>query len=76
MHTKYQCSIIDTSEDMSKVKVFVTDSGTDRQMSLKVPRSRERLGTIINTDGAKIIERNFTGFFVIKARKNMSTQAL
>ena len=30
MHAKYQCSIINTSEDMSKVKVYVTDRGTDR----------------------------------------------
>ena len=30
-HAKYQCSIINTSEDMSKVKVFVTDGQTDRQ---------------------------------------------
>ena len=29
MHAKYQCSIINTSEDMSQVKVFVTDRGTD-----------------------------------------------
>ena len=26
---KYQCSIINTSEDMRQVKVFVTDRGTD-----------------------------------------------
>ena len=35
MHAKFQCSIINTSEDISKVKVFVTDGqtegGTDRQ---------------------------------------------
>ena len=31
MHAKYQCSIINTSEDMSKVKVFVTDGQTDRR---------------------------------------------
>ena len=29
MHAKYQCSIFNTSEDMSQVKVFVTDRGTD-----------------------------------------------
>ena len=28
MHAKYQCSIINTSEDMSQVKVFVTDGQT------------------------------------------------
>ena len=50
MHAKYQCSIINTSEDMSQVKVFVTDGLTDRrtdrrtdgQMSFNVPRFRER----------------------------------
>ena len=35
MHAKYQCSIFNTSEDMTKVKVFVTDRrrviGTDRR---------------------------------------------
>ena len=31
MHTKYQCSTIYTSEDMSQVKVFVTDGQRDRQ---------------------------------------------
>ena len=30
MHAKYQCSIINTSEDMSQVKVFVMDRQTDR----------------------------------------------
>ena len=29
MHAKYQCSIINTSEDMSQVKVFVTDRQTE-----------------------------------------------
>ena len=29
MHAKYQCSIINTSEDKSQVKVFVTDRQTD-----------------------------------------------
>ena len=29
MHAKYQCSIFNTSEDMSQVKVFVTDRRTD-----------------------------------------------
>ena len=52
MHAKYQCSIINTLEDMSKVKVFVTDGQTtdgrtDRQMRFNVPRFRERRGTII-----------------------------
>ena len=31
MHAKYQCSIINTSEDMSQVKVFVTDRQRDRR---------------------------------------------
>ena len=31
MHAKYQCSIFNTSEDMSQVKVFVTEGRTDRQ---------------------------------------------
>ena len=46
MHAKYQCSIINTSEDMSQVKVFVTDRGTDGRMSFNVPRFRKRRGTI------------------------------
>ena len=53
MHAKYQCSIINTSEDMSKVKVFVIDGRTDGQtdrtdgrMSFNVPRFREMRGTI------------------------------
>ena len=29
MHAKYQCSITNTLEDMSQVKVFVTDRGTN-----------------------------------------------
>ena len=38
--------IINTSEDMSKVKVFVTDgqTRTDGRMSFNVPRFRERRG--------------------------------
>ena len=31
MNAKYQCSGINTSEDMTQVKVFVTDRGTDGQ---------------------------------------------
>ena len=31
MLAKYQCSIINTSEDISKVKVFVTDGRTEGQ---------------------------------------------
>ena len=46
MHTKYQCSIINTSEDMSQIKVFVTDRQRDRRRSFNVPRFRERRGTI------------------------------
>ena len=45
---KYQCSIINTSEDMSQVKVFVTDRQTDGltdgRMSFNVARFRERRG--------------------------------
>ena len=41
MHAKYQCSIINTSEDMSQVKVFVTDG----QMSfLKCPPPSRKAG--------------------------------
>ena len=29
MHAKFQCSIINTSEDMGQVKVFVTDGRKD-----------------------------------------------
>ena len=29
IHAKHQCSIINTSDDMNKVKVFVTDGQTD-----------------------------------------------
>ena len=39
-----QCSIINTSEDMSQVKVFC-DRQTDRRMSFNVPRFCERRGT-------------------------------
>ena len=50
MHAKYQCSITNTSEDMSQVKVFVTDGQTegrtDRRMRFKVPRFHKRRGTI------------------------------
>ena len=46
MHAKYQCSIINTSEDMSQVKVFVTNRRTDRRMSFNVPRFRERRGQL------------------------------
>ena len=51
MHAKYQCSIFNTSEDMSQVKVFVTDEGTDRgtdrqtdEWDLMSPRFRESGG--------------------------------
>ena len=37
MYAKYQCSIINTSEDMSQVKVFVTDRQTDRQLIYTLP---------------------------------------
>ena len=48
MHAKYQCSIINTSEDMSQVKVFVTDR---RMEERDVPHFYERQGTIrINHD--------------------------
>ena len=46
MHAKYQCSIINISEDMSQVNVFVTDGRADRRMSFNVPRFRERRRTI------------------------------
>ena len=55
MHAKYECSIINTSEDMSQVKVFVTEGLTDRRtdgrMSFNVPRFREsprKRGTIMH----------------------------
>ena len=35
------------SEDMSEVKVFVTDKRSDGRISFNVPRFRERRGTII-----------------------------
>ena len=42
MYAKYQCFIMNTSEDMSQVEVFVTDrkrdGRTDRRMSFNVPR--------------------------------------
>ena len=52
VRVKYQCSIVNTSEDMSQVKVFVTDRQTDRRtdgltdgrMSFNVARFRERRG--------------------------------
>ena len=54
-HAKYQCSIIrrfiNTSEDMSQVKVFCdrwTDRGRDGQMSFNVPGFCEKRGTTIN----------------------------
>ena len=49
MHAQYQCSIINTSEDMSKVTVFVTEGQTDRRtegrMSFNVPCFPKRRGT-------------------------------
>ena len=54
MHAKYQCFIINTSEDMGQVKVFVTDGRTegwtDRRKSFNVPRFRERRGGGNNLD--------------------------
>ena len=51
MHAKYQCSIINTSEDMSQVKVFVTDRQTEGrtegrtdEWDLMSPRFRESGG--------------------------------
>ena len=49
MHAKYQCSIINTPEDMSQVKVFVTDGRTDGQrdgqMRFNVPTLSQKPGT-------------------------------
>ena len=42
MHAKYQCSITYTSEDMSQVKVFVTDGQTDRQTDERIDRQTDR----------------------------------
>ena len=54
MHAKYQCSIINTSEDMSKVKVFVTDGRTDGrtdgQMRFNVPMLSRKRGTKTEND--------------------------
>ena len=47
MHAKYQCSIFNTSEDISQVKVFVTDRRRDGQTDewdLMSPRFRESGG--------------------------------
>ena len=52
MHAKYQCYIINTSEDMSQVKVFVTDGrtdgwtdrGTDGRMRFNVPTLSRKAG--------------------------------
>ena len=50
MHDKYQCSIFNNSEDMSQVKVFVTDRRTDGQrdgrMRFNVPTLSRKRGTI------------------------------
>ena len=49
-HKDHQCSIINTSEDMSQVKVFVMgrqmDGRTDKRMSFNIPCFHERRGTI------------------------------
>ena len=52
MHAKYQCAIIKTSEDMSQVKVFVTDGQTDRGTNgrLMSPCFREKRGQKDNND--------------------------
>ena len=51
---KYQCSNFNTSEDMSQVKVFVTDRGTDKgtdgqtdEWDLMSPAFSKVRGTII-----------------------------
>ena len=36
MHAKYECSIFNTPEDMSQVKVFVTDRQRDRRTDRRV----------------------------------------
>ena len=54
MHAKCQCSIINTSEDVSQVKVFVTDRrtdrGTDGWMRFNVPTLSRKRGTINNAN--------------------------
>ena len=35
MHAKYQCSIMNTSEDMSQVKVFETDRQTEGRTDIQ-----------------------------------------
>ena len=42
MHAKDQCSIINTSVDMSQVKVFVTDGQTDRWTDRQRDRGTDR----------------------------------
>ena len=52
MHAKYQWSTFNTSEDMSQVKVFVTDrqrdgqTETDGRMRFNVPTLSRKRGTI------------------------------
>ena len=43
-HAKYQCSIINTLEDMRQVKDIVTDTQTDGQISFNVPQFRKSVG--------------------------------
>ena len=59
MHAKYQCSIFNNSEDMSQVKVFVTDRRRDRRTNeIYVPTLSRKRGTI------RIISRNLANRLV------------
>ena len=54
MHAKYQCSIINTSNVIYHVEVFVTDRQRDGRMNFNVPRFRKSRGTITCMYGAEI----------------------
>ena len=45
-HAKYQSSICNSAKVMAKVKVFVTDRRTDRQLRFNVPTLSRKRGTI------------------------------
>ena len=75
MHAKYQCSTFNTSEDMSQVKVFVTDRQTDGQRDGQTHRRmRFNVPTLFESGGQKCIEITFKYAKMTKSKKMSKTR--
>ena len=66
VHAKYRCSIINNSEDMSQVIVFVTNGQTEGQMDEWVLMSPRKAGTI-----KRVMQKKYNNGFYEKLDKSM-----